>query len=74
MEYPLIAKFRPQGHDLYSLIDQLLDSTTLRDILKEYPQFAPRLERVTPSNVKDCQALRNAVRGASGGAQPPRLG
>ena len=44
MECPLIAKFRPQGqHDLYSLIDHLLDSATLREILREYPQFAPRL-------------------------------
>ncbi|MPC75032.1 hypothetical protein E2C01_069416 [Portunus trituberculatus] len=43
-ECPHIAKFRPQGqHDLYSLIDLLLDSATLRDILREYPQFAPRL-------------------------------
>ncbi|MPC60105.1 hypothetical protein E2C01_054142 [Portunus trituberculatus] len=38
------AKFRPQGqHDLYSLIDHLLHPATLRDIFKEYPQFAPRL-------------------------------
>ena len=44
MECPLIAKFRPQGHpDLSTLIDHLLDSATLRDILKEYPKFAPRL-------------------------------
>ncbi|MPC89861.1 hypothetical protein E2C01_084823 [Portunus trituberculatus] len=44
MECPLIAKFRPQGqHDLYSLIVHLLDSATLRDILREYPQFAPKL-------------------------------
>ncbi|MPC93383.1 hypothetical protein E2C01_088509 [Portunus trituberculatus] len=38
MECPLIAKFRPQGqHDLYSFIDHLLGSATLRDILREYP-------------------------------------
>ncbi|MPC81868.1 hypothetical protein E2C01_076506 [Portunus trituberculatus] len=44
VECPLIAKFRPHGqHDLYSLIDHLLFSTTLRDILREYPQFVPRL-------------------------------
>ncbi|MPC09909.1 hypothetical protein E2C01_002528 [Portunus trituberculatus] len=45
MECPLIPKFRPQGqHDLYSLIDHLLDSTTPRDnILEQYPHFAPRL-------------------------------
>ncbi|MPC18843.1 hypothetical protein E2C01_011737 [Portunus trituberculatus] len=44
MECPLIAKFRPQGqHDMYSLIDRLLDSATLKEILREYPQFAPRL-------------------------------
>ncbi|MPC58549.1 hypothetical protein E2C01_052555 [Portunus trituberculatus] len=44
MECPLIAKFRPQSqHDLYSLIDHLLDSATLKEILREYPQFASRL-------------------------------
>ncbi|MPC33321.1 hypothetical protein E2C01_026665 [Portunus trituberculatus] len=33
MECPHIAKFRPQSqHDLYSLIDHLVDSATLRDI------------------------------------------
>ncbi|MPC74816.1 hypothetical protein E2C01_069192 [Portunus trituberculatus] len=43
MECPFIAKFRPQGQpDLCSLIDHL-DSATLRDVLREYPQFARRL-------------------------------
>ena len=44
MKCPLIAKFRLQGqYDLYTLIDNFLDSATLRDILKEYLKFALRL-------------------------------
>ncbi|MPC49633.1 hypothetical protein E2C01_043442 [Portunus trituberculatus] len=43
-ECPLIPKFRWQGqHDLYTLIDHLLDPATFRDTLKEYPVVAPRL-------------------------------
>ncbi|MPC17181.1 hypothetical protein E2C01_010029 [Portunus trituberculatus] len=52
MECPHIAKFRPQcQHDLYSLIAHLLDSATLRDILREYPQFAPRLSHFTDYHI-----------------------
>ena len=43
-EWPLIAKFRLQGLlDMYTLIDHILDSATLRDILKDHLKFAPRM-------------------------------